>query len=308
MQSTNNILLIRPANFGFNEETSSSNAFQNVVDSPSEKIKLEAIAEFELFAKTLSEKKVNVIIREDTPVPIKPDAIFPNNWVSFHADGTVILYPMYAPNRRLERRMDIIESLKQEFEISRVVDLSVNEKDDLFLEGTGSIIFDRQNSVAYACLSPRTDKKLFEEVCRLLNYTPVSFHSHDRNGKEVYHTNVMMCVAENFAVICAESISIQQEKEMVLEWLSSTGHFIVDISIEQMNQFAGNMLSVKTSTGKDLLVLSESALKSLTKEQRQSIEKFTTLVPRPINTIETIGGGSARCMMAEVFLPLKNIQ
>lgn len=308
MQSTNNILLVRPANFGFNEETSSSNAFQNVVDSPAEKIKREAIAEFELFAKTLSEKGVNVIIIEDTATPVKPDAIFPNNWVSFHADGTVILYPMYAPNRRLERRMDIIESLKEDFDVSKIIDLSGYEKENRFLEGTGSIIFDRHNCIAYACLSPRTDKRLFEEVCLLLNYNPVSFHSHDRNGKEVYHTNVMMCISDEFAVICTESITNDQEREIVLQRLISTGHTIIEISFEQMNQFTGNMLSVKSNTGKELLVLSESAFESLTKDQRQTIERFATFVPQPINTIETIGGGSARCMMAEVFLPLKNSQ
>ncbi|MBK8951789.1 MAG: amidinotransferase [Chitinophagaceae bacterium] len=306
MQSTGNILLIRPANFGFNEETSLSNAFQNTVDTPADAIHIEALKEFDLFAKTLIEKGVNVLIADDTTEPIKPDAIFPNNWVSFHADGKVILYPMFAPNRRLERRMDIIASLKEDFDISNVIDLSGYEQENIFLEGTGSIIFDRHNGVAYACLSPRTDKMLFEEVCRLLNYTPVSFYSYDKSGKEVYHTNVMMCIADEFAVICLESITNLPEREIVLQKLISTGHTIVEISYEQMNQFAGNMLSVKTSTGKNLLVLSASALKSLTDEQRQAIEKFAILVQQSINTIETVGGGSARCMMAEVFLPAKN--
>ncbi len=302
MQTTKNILLVRPSNFVFNTETASSNAFQIKVNDSTEDVKQKVFNEFEAFATTLKAKGVNVFVFDDTPLPQKPDAIFPNNWVTFHGDGTVILYPMCASNRQYERRPDIIDKLKQNFIITKVVDLSHYEKEKRFLEGTGSIIFDHNNKVAYACLSPRTDKKLFIEVCNILHYSPVVFHAHDKGGKEIYHTNVMMCIGEKFAVVCLDSISDNEEKKLVTQSIAKTGHQLIDITFEQMNNFAGNLLEIQTNGNKNIVALSQTAFDSLKSEQKSEIEKYSELVPLSIKTIETIGGGSARCMIAEVFL------
>lgn len=302
MQATNNILLIRPASFTFNKETAANNAFQIEINETEEAIKQKKLEEFEGFVTTLKSKGVNVFVFDDSEEPAKPDAIFPNNWISFHPDGTVILYPMFAGNRRLERRPEIIDFLKKHFHISKFHDLSKYEKENRFLEGTGSIIFDHINKIAYACLAPRTDKELFIEVCHYLNYLPIYFYAHDKNGQEIYHTNVMMCIAEKFAVICLESITNPDEKELVINSLTKTGHEIIDISFKQMKNFAGNMLELKTDANKSILALSQSAFDSLTAAQKNEIEKYSELVPLSIKTIETIGGGSARCMIAEIFL------
>lgn len=307
-QTTNNIMLIRPANFRPNNETRQSNEFQKLLENYSEKEICDlAILEFDQFIKKLKEKNVNTLVIEDTSLPIKPDAIFPNNWVSFHANGTVVLYPMMAKNRRLERRQDIIESLKSDFEIKTILDFSKFENENKFLEGTGSIVFDHQNKIAYACLSQRTDKEVLSAVCESLNYTPFSFYSFSEAGKAIYHTNVMMCIAENFVIVCLDSISNEVEKNNLCNSFKETGHQIIDISFNQMNNFAGNMLEIKTNEQKSILALSQSAFEILTKEQKNTIEKHSELVPLSINTIETIGGGSARCMMAEIFLnPINN--
>lgn len=300
-QSTNNILLIRPANFGFNEETAQSNVFQNKTDFDKQKV----LSEFDAFAEKLKEKGVNVFVFDDTPSPPKPDAIFPNNWISCHPDGTVILYPMFAEDRRAERRNDIVEKLKESFKIREILDLSGHEAEGKFLEGTGSIVFDHKNKIAYACLSPRTDKELFIKVSEYLNYKPVHFHSYDKNEKEIYHTNVMMCIGEKFVVICLDSITDKQERELITLSLSETGHQIIDITFEQMNNFVGNMLVIQTNDNKSILALSQSSFDSLTTLQKKELEKFCELVPLSIKTIEIIGGGSARCMIEEVFLESK---
>jgi len=302
MQTTKNILLIRPSNFIFNPETAASNTFQNEVKESRDTIMKKVFNEFEEFAAMLKSRGVNVFVFDDTQYPEKPDAVFPNNWVSFHSDGTVILYPMFAPNRRHERRQDIIDSLKKDFQVTNLLDLSAYEKENRFLEGTGSIVFDHQNKMAYACLSPRTDKELFDKVCDYLRYKPVCFHAHDKGGKEIYHTNVMMCIGENFSVICLDSISDKKERELVFESLANTRHQIIDITFEQMNNFAGNMLAIQFNDNKGILALSQSSFNSLTAAQKNEIEKYCELVPLSIKTIETIGGGSARCMIAEVFL------
>lgn len=302
MQTTNNILLIRPANFGFNEETRASNVFQKVMNEDAAVIRRKAAVEFETFVKTLRSHDVNVFVFDDTPSPKKTDSVFPNNWVTFHADGTVVLYPMLSANRRLERRSDIIESIKDKFDITNIVDLSAFENEDRFLEGTGSIVFDHVNNIAYAALSPRTDKEIFLTLCEKLNYSPVTFTAYDRDGAEIYHTNVMMCIGEQFAIVCLDSITKETERRRVAESLYSTGHLIIDITFDQMNSFAGNMLVVKD----DLLVMSQSAFVSLTNTQKLTLEKYCKLLPLAIQTIETVGGGSARCMIAEIFLPLKN--
>ncbi len=302
MQATNNILLIRPANFNFNSETAISNAFQQILIDSEDSIQKNVLNEFDAFAKQIASKGINVTVIDDTAFPPKPDAIFPNNWVSFHADGKVILYPICAANRRPERRMDIIETLKEKFIIKEVIDLSFYEKENRFLESTGSIIFDHENKIAYACLSPRTDKNIFIEVCALLQYKPIYFTSTDKNGQAIYHTNVMMCIGSRFCAICQESIKDLQEKETICNSLSNTGHQIIDISFEQTNNFAGNMLELSTGDEHNILALSQTAYDSLHIEQKTILENLVELVPLTIDTIETIGGGSARCMIAEIFL------
>ncbi len=307
MQPANTILIIRPANFRFNSETAQTNEFQkNTGKENDDLISQKALAEFDQFAEVLHSKGVNIRVFEDTEMPQKPDAIFPNNWVSFHADGTVVLYPMCAENRRSERRMDIIETLGKEFRIEKVIDLSHFENENHFLEGTGSMVFDHANRTAYACISPRTDEGLFAEVSRTLGYRSISFHAVDANDTAIYHTNVMMCIGVGFAVICLESIENAEEKETVIGSLKMNGLEIIDISFEQMNKFAGNMLAVSGENGKVLLVLSHSAFDSLSKKQISILEHYCELLPIPIPTIEETGGGSARCMMAEIFLPELN--
>ena len=302
MQATNHILLIRPANFNFNSQTAISNAFQQLSNESELATRQAAINEFDAFAKKIAAKGVNVTIIEDTLFPPKPDAIFPNNWVSFHADGKVILYPLCAPNRRPERRIDIIEKLKEKFLVKEVIDLSYYEKENRFLESTGSIVFDRENKIAYACLSPRTDKNIFIEVCNLLQYKPIYFTANDKNGQAIYHTNVMMCVGSSFCVICLESITDKQERETICNSLISTGHQIIDISFEQTSNFAGNLLELSTGQEQNVLVLSQTAYENLHPKQKTTLENLVELLPVPIKTIETIGGGSARCMIAEIFL------
>ena len=302
MKATNNILLIRPANFNFNFETATSNVFQQLSNESELETRQAAINEFDAFTKKIASKGVNVTVIEDSLLPPKPDAIFPNNWASFHADGKVILYPLCAPNRRSERRMDIIETLKEKFLVKEVIDLSYYEKENRFLESTGSIIFDRENKIAYACLSPRTDKNIFIEVCNLLQYKPIYFSAIDKNGQAIYHTNVMMCVGSRFCVICLESITEKQERETICNSLINTGHQIIDISFEQTSNFAGNMLELSTGHQQNILVLSQTAYESLQNQQKAILESLVELVPISIKTIETIGGGSARCMIAEIFL------
>jgi len=301
-QSTNNILLVRPSRFAFNSETASSNAFQTREGESAHETQAKALSEFESFAASLRSAGVNVFVSEDTETPEKPDAVFPNNWVTFHEDGTVILYPMFARSRRSERRRDIIDSLRKHFKASNVIDLSDYENENKFLEGTGSIVFDHKSGIAYASLSARTDRKLFLRVCDYLHYKPVYFNTHDKNGQEIYHTNVMMCIGDRFSVVCLESITAKDEREAVRNSLAESGHQILEITFEQMNDFAGNMLSLKTNDRRDILALSRRAFDSFTAEQIQSIEAYCEMVPLEVSTIETAGGGSARCMIAEIFL------
>ncbi|WP_235953940.1 citrulline utilization hydrolase CtlX [Mucilaginibacter inviolabilis] len=301
-QSTNNILMIRPVSFGFNEQTAGSNAFQNR-DADQQAVQDKALTEFNGFVKTLKENGVNVTVVDDTPQPHTPDSIFPNNWVSFHADGQVFLYPMQAENRRLERREDLISKLEDHFKINHVIDLSRFEDETKFLEGTGSMVLDRENKIAYACLSPRTDKDVLNLFCKQVDYQAISFDAVDEHGKAIYHTNVLMCIGSGFTVICSDSIPNPHEKIEVLESLRSTQKEIIEISFEQMNRFAGNMLEVKNKTDETLIVMSKNAYDALHEDQKSALQKYGKLVYADINTIETNGGGSARCMMAEVHLP-----
>ncbi len=305
MQTTDTVLMIEPVAFGYNAQTAENNYFQvNVQNDDTQK---KALAEFNAFAAKLEEKGVNVVKVQDTPEPHTPDSIFPNNWVSFHRDGKVILYPMFAPNRRVERRQDVLKAVEnQGFKIERVVDVSHFEEEGKYLEGTGSMIFDHTNKIAYGSVSLRLDEGLFRKFCAENGYEPVVFHSYQNAGEErlpIYHTNVMMCVADRFVVICLDCIDNEIEREKVQEVIKSTGKELIEISEEQLQNFAGNMLQVHNSDGKTFLVMSQTAFSSLSDEQISRIEKYSEIISADLNTIEVNGGGSARCMLAEVFLP-----
>ena len=295
--------MIRPVNFSFNTETAVNNAFQVAGEDAGAQEK--AKTEFDAFVNVLAANGVDVTVAEDTPEPYTPDSVFPNNWVSFHEDGTVLLYPMYAPNRRLERKQDVLDKVSSKFRIGKTIDLSYYEKEDNFLEGTGSMVLDRENKIAYACLSPRTDYIILEDFCDKMGYTSEVFDAIDKSGEPIYHTNVMMCVADKYVVICLEAIPADHEKEHVQETIQKSGKAIIIISLDQMNHFAGNMLQVNNNKGEKLLVMSTQAFESLTKEQVTALSSYNKIIHSPLNTIETNGGGSARCMMAEVHLPLQ---
>ena len=299
---TNNILMIRPVSFGFNEETADSNAFQKKDHRKTDVNKL-AQQEFDEMVAILRENGVDVTIVDDTQEPHTPDSIFPNNWVSFHSDGEVFLYPMQAENRRLERREDIISKLEDRFTVKHIIDLSRFEHEGKFLEGTGSMVLDRAHKIAYACLSPRTDREVLSIFCDQAGYTAICFDAVDEHGKAIYHTNVLMCIGEHFAVICMDSIPNPHEKVVITDSLRSTQKEIIEISFDQMNHFAGNMLEVKNQKGDSLIVMSQNAFNSLFEDQKNALKKYGKLIYSDINTIETNGGGSARCMMAEVYLP-----
>lgn len=301
MQTTSHILMIRPVNFGFNTETAVNNAFQ--VASDTTDVQQKSLAEFDGFVQILRDNGVNVTVVNDTVDPYTPDSIFPNNWVSFHNDGTVLLYPMYAVNRRMERKPHVLDQVRQQFNISRQIDLSKFEREQLFLEGTGSMVLDRDKLIAYACRSPRTDEKVLAEFCHAMNYTSVLFDATDGNKQPIYHTNVMMCVADRYVVICLESIANPAELETVVDTINRSGKKIISITLKQMNHFAGNMLQVQNTSGEALLVMSSQAFEALSNEQVAELESFNRIVHAPLTTIETNGGGSARCMMAEIHLP-----
>ena len=307
-QVTRSILMVRPSNFGVNEETAVNNAFQNnAAGKTSEQIREKAIEEFDSFVSLLRSKGVDVSVYQDEPQPIKPDAVFPNNWVSFHEDGTVITYPMFAKVRRIERTDKVFDLLEPHFWILDHIHLEQSEEDNIFLEGTGSMVLDRANKIAYACISPRTEKTLFEDWCNIYEYAPVSFTAIDQEGKLIYHTNVMMAMGDKFVVICLESVIDDEEKSALREIFARTEKEIIEISLEQMNAFAGNMLQVQGASGQTYLVMSKTAFGSLNASQIEKIEKYTEILTADINTIETYGGGSVRCMMAEIFLPEKSL-
>ena len=306
MQTTDTVLMIEPAAFGFNAETAQNNYFQ--VNSENAETQNRALQEFNNFVEKLRSKGINVITVKDTLEPHTPDSIFPNNWISMHSDGTVVLYPMCAVNRRWERRNDILEILKRNFSVKEIIDFSAPENDGKFLEGTGSMIFDHDNKLAYGSVSLRLDEQLFREFCEKFGFEPVVFHSYQTANNErlpIYHTNVMMCVADQFVVICLDCIDDETERVNVVNAIVNSGKEIIEISESQMQQFAGNMLQVQNSEGKKFLVMSQSAYQSLTPEQISNIEKYSEIIYSDLETIETNGGGSARCMLAEVFLEKK---
>lgn len=306
MQYTSNILMIRPASFRMNEETAVNNYFQRETQLDPRMVVGAAQREFDEFVALLKAKGVNVIVVEDIKENDTPDALFPNNWISMHEDGKVGLYPMFAENRRRERREDILDILEENgFEISEVIDYSSAEEEEVFLEGTGSLILDRENGIAYCALSDRANEELLIEFCEDFEYTPIIFgayQSAENKRLPIYHTNVMMCVADRFAVICLDSIDDKKERKAVKEQLKSNGKTIVAITEKQMHEFAGNMLQVKATNG-PALVMSDRAYRSLQPDQIKTLESFGPIIHPKLDIIETCGGGSARCMMAEIFLP-----
>ena len=307
-QTTNSILMIRPVAFRMNEQTTVNNYYQKVLDGLSpETVNKKAQQEFDTFVTKLRKAGVNVTVVEDTLEPNTPDSIFPNNWISFHENGDVALYPMFAENRRAERREDILDTLEDEgFKINQIVDYTSAEEDDVFLEGTGSLLLDRENGKAYCALSPRADEEVMIEFCEDFELTPVIFEAFQTiNGerKLIYHTNVMMCLGDTFAVICADCIDDRKERKMVLDSLRGDDKEIILITEDQVNNFAGNMLEVKGKNDERFVVMSESAYKSLTKKQIAQLEAHVEIIHSSLDTIEACGGGSARCMMAEIFLP-----
>jgi hypothetical protein len=299
MQTTSHLLMIRPVNFSFNGETAVNNAFQLGAD---EDAQAKALKEFEDFVQLLLDNDIDVTVIDDTPLPYTPDSIFPNNWISFHEGGTICLYPMFALNRRRERKPQLIETLKSAFNTSTVVDFTHHEKNNRFLEGTGSMVLDRGFKIAYACLSPRTDIDVLDEFCRTMKFLPVAFEAFDASGKAIYHTNVMMCVADRYVVVCLESITNPQQRENVVSAIHMTAKKIIPVAIEQMNHFAGNMLQVQNRRGKNFLIMSSQAYQSLSAQQIEELKKYNAILHSPLDTIEANGGGSARCMIAEVFL------
>ncbi len=292
--------MIRPAHFGYNAETAVNNAFQ--VKGNQDGVAVAALAEFDGFVKKLTAAGVNVTVVEDSAEPHTPDAIFPNNWISFHEDGLLCLYPMFAANRRLERKSEVLGVIEKKFIVRKKLDFSGYETRNRFLEGTGSLVLDRDRRIAYACLSPRTDAGVLEDFCAQTGFTPCMFRAEGENGLAIYHTNVMMCVGDRFVVICLESVADADERATVRRTIEDSGKELIEISIQQMNQFAGNMLQVRTSGGGTRLVMSAAAREALSPEQVSRLSAYSEIISSALGVIETNGGGSARCMMAEVFL------
>lgn len=294
--------MVRPSNFGFNEQTAENNSFQDATSArDDQQIKEDAIREFDIFVNTLREQHIEVVVINDTPSPIKPDAIFPNNWFTTHDNGTIILYPMFAKNRQQERRLDVVEKLNKQFGFNKLIDFSAEENKNRILEGTGSMILDRVNKIVYACLSPRTNNDLLDDYCKRIGYQKVAFTAVDNNSDEIYHTNVMMALGVDFVVICLDSVKNMQERAVLINSFEETDKKVIEISPEQMNKFAGNMLQVQNKESDSFLVMSKTAYNCLTTSQIEIIEELTNILPVNINTIEQYGGGSARCMMAEIF-------
>ncbi len=303
MQTTSNVLMIRPVAFGYNEQTAGSNSFQNLEFNDPGFVHAKALQEFDTMVLMLKNHGVDVLVVDDTIEPATPDSIFPNNWISFHDDGSLVLYPMEAVNRRLERRVDILSVISDNrFTILKKYDLTHYEKSEKYLEGTGSLVLDRINKIAYACISSRTNEEVLSEFASIMNYKVISFYSFFEE-KPVYHTNVVMSLGEKYCVICLDSITDERERNFVKETLESTEKEIIEISINQMGSFAGNMLQLRNKIGDLIIIMSKSAYDSLNELQIARLSLHGKLIVPDLQTIETNGGGSARCMIAEVFLP-----
>jgi hypothetical protein len=291
--------MIQPISFGFNEETALNNYFQQKknIEDPQAK----ALSEFNAFVDVLKAYQIDVTVIPDTPEPKTPDSIFPNNWISFHEGGKIVLYPMFAKNRRKERKKSVIDRVCKKFDIHNQIDLTHFEKVGRYMEGTGSMVLDRNNKIAYAGISERTDPEILNAFCNEFGYTPILFNATDRNGKLIYHTNVMMCMADDYVVVCMDSVNNAAEKKLLKDSFSITKKEIVEIDFDQMDHFCGNMLQVNNTNSEKFLVMSSQAYNHLTKEQIIKLTTFNPIIHSPIDTIETLGGGSARCMMAEVY-------
>ena len=306
MQITDTILMIRPAAFGPNEETASTNFFQSASDDINQNVLQQtALSEFDEMVELLRSHDINVLVVDDTPTPPKPSAIFPNNWLSTSPDGIVSVFPMYSANRRWEKRDDILKMLAEKFVVKDVQDWSEFEAEGKFLEGTGSMVIDHDNKVIYACYSPRTDVSILEKFANANKYRAIIFFAADKNGQAVYHTNVVMTLAEDFAILCEEAIEEEWELIAIRQLLDSSGHDVIRIYKDQMHCFAGNMLQVKTNKGEKILVMSQTAFDSLYEDQKEELSGRNKLLTVSIPTIEKIEGGSVRCMMAEIFLEKK---
>ena len=299
MQTTAKLLMVRPANFAFNEQTAENNYFQQKSDQT--QVAEKALAEFDALVKLLKANDVDVVVVQDTPEPWTPDSIFPNNWFSSHFGGELVLYPIYAENRRLERKEHVLNLLKRGFNHNKVVDLTHWEEEGEFLEGTGSMVLDRRKHIAYCCRSARTSEKVLSEFCSVMNYQPIVFDAFDKNGNQIYHTNVIMNIGMQVAVICLESIKDENERKKIVSHLTATGKIIVDISLEEVDSFVGNMLEVRSRNGTPITVMSSAAHNALTYEQENTISTFSKIISSDLQTIEKNGGGSARCMIAEIF-------
>jgi hypothetical protein len=300
LQTTSHIIMVRPAAFGFNTETAANNTFQHQPTLAETEIKTEALREFDRMVAGLRAEGVEVTVIEDSAQPVKPDAIFPNNWISFHADGSIVTYPMYSPLRRQERRQEIIDEISGSFEVSSRLSFEQFEANQQFLEGTGSMVLDRENKVAYACLSPRTDAALLDQWCASMGYTAFTFPA-QYQGTDIYHTNVMMAIGDGVSVVCLDVVPSPRREELESN-LKTFGREVVEITEDQVGSFAGNMLAVRNYKGEQLMVMSQSAFNSLNRLQREAIERHARILAFDVHTIESIGGGSVRCMMAENFL------
>jgi hypothetical protein len=300
MQTTSKVLMIRPLHFVYNAETAVNNSFQ--VKGDQENLTEKAVQEFDKFVKALQNQGIDVTVVEDSPDPHTPDAIFPNNWISFHSSGIYCLYPMFAPNRRKERKAEVISIIQKKFHYDHLIDFTGYESENLFLEGTGSMVLDREKRIAYACLSPRTNEVVLKDFCNKLNYQAVMFHAVDKSGQAVYHTNVMMCVADRYVVICLDSITDPSEKKYVEETILRSGKELIRINSSQMNQFAGNMLQLENERKEKILVMSSAAWNALLPAQIEKLTKYNSILHSSLREIETNGGGSARCMIAEIHL------
>lgn len=286
--------------FMYNAETAVNNSFQ--IKSEQANLTEKAVKEFDILVGQLQKEGVNVTVVEDSPSPHTPDAIFPNNWISFHESGVYCLYPMFAPNRRKERKVEVLDIIKKKFNYHELIDFTEYESRSKFLEGTGSMVLDREKRLAYACLSPRTDISVLEVFCKKMNYKPIAFHATDDKGQAIYHTNVMMCVADQFVVICLDSITNSEEKKYITETILASDKQIIDITSAQMNQFAGNMLQLENKNHEKIMVMSSAAWNSLDLKQKQLLTQKNRIVHSSLQNIESNGGGSARCMIAEIHM------
>lgn len=302
MQTADTILMVRPAAFGFNEQTAANNYFQQQTNEP---VHDKAVREFDAMVAILREKEVQVLVMEDTPEPVKPDAIFPNNWFSTNTNGFLNIFPMFAPNRREEKRDEILQSLSRDYEIQEVFDWTEFEAEDMYLEGTGSMVIDHVLKIVYACLSPRTHASLVQKFAAVNGYQAITFTATDDHGQLIYHTNVMLAIGDGYAVLCADAIEDDGERIAVIQLLASTGRDVIPITREQMKAFAGNMLQVHNRKGESFIVMSRTAFDALEAYQKETLERFGSLLPIDVTTIETVNGGSVRCMMAEIFLKPK---